>query len=338
MAEPQINYAALAAEHGGNERAAPQPSAPAAGHDFKILGVNIHVPGEEKPRLDSNIVGWGEDGAGVAPEDALAVGSGIRAVARSVASGGALSGVKSAIAQASPVVKYEIAHHALRAAGIPDAAAMPLAMMVSGYKRGAAPDVAPEGPHLDRSVPVRPSDLTPQQLKERIMAGSGTAPQVRGLPKPMVGVSAQPAVEPVASGPVAPALQAGPATPPSQTPPIAASGPSPEAPSPGIPNQKALNEAALAIRRQAYQQRLAQSAAAEAPPAPVPAAAANVKLSGAETTAFLDLMKRGLSGADAMKNVLMQRELVASLGTPTPTAAQTRFPKGMRGGKGSTNP
>jgi hypothetical protein len=56
-----------------------------------------------------------------------------------------------------------------------------------------------------------------------------------------------------------------------------------------------------------------------------------VKLSAAETKAFLDLLKRGMSGPDAMKNVLMQRELVATLGTPAPTAAQTRFPKGQRG-------
>lgn len=75
---------------------------------------------------------------------------------------------------------------------------------------------------------------------------------------------------------------------------------------------------------------MASAPPVEAAPAVAPAAA-NVKLSAAETKAFLDLMQRGMSGPDAMKNVLMQRALVESLGTPTPTPAQTRFPKGMRG-------
>lgn len=99
----------------------------------------------------------------------------------------------------------------------------------------------------------------------------------------------------------------------------------------GLPDQKALNEAALAIRRQAYQARTASTAAPEAAAAQLAETAAKVKLNGAEYQAFMSLLKRGMSAPDAMKNVLMQRELVATLGTSTPTAAQTRFPKGMRG-------
>src|SRR5262245_48340384 len=34
----------------------------------------------------------------------------------------------------------------------------------------------PTAPHLDRSVPVRPSDLTPDQLAQRIQYGTGTPP------------------------------------------------------------------------------------------------------------------------------------------------------------------
>jgi hypothetical protein len=152
-------------------------------------------------------------------------------------------------------------------------------------------------------------------------------------------------VEPVASAPAAPApvvaapVPGAPPVPPA-VPPSPESGPvapSPAAPSPAaaaLPDQRALNEAALAVRRQAYQERLkAQTSAqvAETAPAAAPAAAGTVKLSAAETKAFLDLMKRGMSGPDAMKNVLLQRSLVDTLGAPTPTAAQTRFPKGQRG-------
>lgn len=157
---------------------------------------------------------------------------------------------------------------------------------------------------------------------------------------------------PIASGPVAPvppaaapSVPSASAAPASAPPPIVASAPSPLAPpparmgpngllegrpggNPDMPDQGALNEAALAARRAAYQERLKTALPTAAPAAAAPA---NVKLNAAETKAFLDLMQRGMAGPEAMKNVLMQRELVQRLATPTPTAAETRFPKGMRG-------
>lgn len=167
--------------------------------------------------------------------------------------------------------------------------------------------------------------LTPTKLKDGLDL-------LTTLAKKAGTASESVAAEPVAAGPASPAPQAAPAPPVAAPPPPAASAPSPVAPPPasGLPDQRALNEAALAVRRAAYQARMS-SAPPPVEPAPAAAAAGNVKLSAAETKAFLNLMQRGMPGPDAMKNVLMQRELVQSLGTPTPTAAETRFPKGMRG-------
>lgn len=120
---------------------------------------------------------------------------------------------------------------------------------------------------------------------------------------------------------------------------------------PDLPDVRASSEAAMARRRAQVNQaesrvtpseppsirglherkeaevRSGALGAASTPPTPTP----NLKLNAAETRAFLDLLQRGMSGPEAMKNVLLQRELVGQLGTPTPTGKQTRFPKGMRG-------
>lgn len=175
--------------------------------------------------------------------------------------------------------------------------------------------------------------LTPTKFREGLdlltsMAkkAASTSPTASA---PVPAAPASPAaVSPAAGAPVAAAPA--PAAPP--VPPVAppslqsgSGGPSPAAQA--LPDQRALNEAALAARRAAYQARMQSAPPPVESPAPV---AGNVKLSAAEAKAFLDLMQRGMSGPEAMKNVLMQRELVATLGTPTPTAAQTRFPKGMR--------
>lgn len=235
-------------------------------------------------------------------------------IARAGIEGGVSAGARAAAAQATPQIKYELTKSALKAVGIPEPMAMAAAMFVSGYKKGvkAEPISAPSN--------VAPSGVeTAQEALARRMASAPVA-----APSPAVPV------EPVAVGPAAPAVPAAPVTPAAAPPQPAASAPSPVAApqaSP-LPDQKSLNEAALAVRRAAYQARMSSAPPVEAAPAPV---AGNVKLTAAETKAFLNLMQRGMPGPEAMKNVLMQRSLVESLGTPTPTAAETRFPKGMRG-------
>lgn len=215
---------------------APEPS---KGRDFKLLGVNIHIPAEEKPRLDSNMVGFSE-GGGVAPEDALMVGMGAKKVGQAVSSG-TIAAVKEAIAQAAPWMKYEVAHQVLRTAGVPEVVAVPLAGALSMYKGGAkgAGPVNPDAPHMDRSVPVKAGDLSSQQLRERILSGTGT-PQPRQpvtAARPMPGSVPEPPVTETAVAPPA-------SEPTLRLVPPASKGPSPTALS---------SDAALAARRELYQ-------------------------------------------------------------------------------------
>jgi hypothetical protein len=172
----------------------------------------------------------------------------------------------------------------------------------------------------------------------------------KAMGPPTASTPAAPSAAPVASAPAAPAPPAVRATPEAAPAPIAASAPSPvgRAPvpatpdepvirkgpdgllvgrpggNPNLPDQKALNEAAIAARRGGQ-----PTGAPSTPPAPT--SPQTPKLNAAETTAFLGLLKRGMSGPEALKNILLQRELVDQLGTPSPTANETRFPKGMRG-------
>lgn len=176
--------------------------------------------------------------------------------------------------------------------------------------------------------------LTPTKFREGLDLLTMLAEKAVGAKAEAAPPAPAAPVAPIGSAPAAPAPPievppppAASAPPPAAPPASAAPVPSPEAPPPGngLPDQRALNEA---VRRAAYQARMKTAPpVVEAPAAP----AANVKLSAVETKAFLDLMKRGMSGPDAMKNVLLQRSLVEQLGTPTPTGADTRFPKGMRG-------
>lgn len=285
------------------------PTAPPArtqGHDFKVLGINIHVPGEEKPRPDSNILGWGDQGAGIAPEDALAAGSVVRSVA-GAASGGMLAGVKAAVAQAAPVVKYEIIKTAFEKAGLPSSIAIPAAMAASGYRRGvkAAPAAVETAV---AEAPLRPPPNT-----------TGTSFSPAPMPVPSGG--------PPASAPVV------------QGPPAAVTVPVPTAPPPtaatpsgsGLPDQKALNEAALAARRAAYQQRLAAETAQATQASTGNVMAAASELTTEEKKALFDLVSRGVPGPDAVKNILAQRALRTQFNLTTPSEADIRFPKGMRG-------
>jgi hypothetical protein len=82
----------------------------------------------------------------------------------------------------------------------------------SGTPPLASP-AAPTGPHMDRSVPVQPSALTQQQLRERIFQGSGTPPVTPE--KPMIGVTSQAA--PVGQPPITVAPES-PMQPPADSP------------------------------------------------------------------------------------------------------------------------
>ncbi len=236
------------------------PAAPEkpSGRDFKIFGVNIHVPPEDKPRLDSNIAMVG--GVGIAPEDALMVGQAAKGIATATSAGGMVAGLKEAVKTANPVVKFEVSRRALKAVGVPDGVAEVIAFGVSGYRRGGKPPV-PEGPvsepgyprasstpapppapveppaHLDLSQRVPAGGLTQQQIAERLAATRAqgmTAPQV----EPVMAPRPSPSSVPVPEGPPEPSMEPVKPYAPSKSP------------------QQILNEEAIAKRRAAYQESL----------------------------------------------------------------------------------
>jgi hypothetical protein len=270
--------------------AAPTPRA--GGRDFKILGVNIHVPGEEKPRADANVIGWGSQGAGVAPEDLLMGGMMARGVARA-ASGGAGAAVKAAVAEASPLLKYEVTKTTLEKMRVPAPIAMLVAAAVSGYRGNGKKPAVPEVPAV--AEPRVPANAT----------GTGWTP----APMPT------PAAAPRASAPVAA---------PSGTP-----SPAPPAPAPPVTPPTAQEMAAQTLTRQGYSPAEAQAAVAQQPPAPAaattsPAAPTAPKpmLLAADFAAVQRLTSKGMPLPKAIAQVQAERALAERLGLPSPEQAR----------------
>jgi hypothetical protein len=201
--------------------------------------------------------------------------------------------------------------------------------------------------HLDRSVPVPPSVLTPQELSERILSGHGVP--TAAAPKPPIGgpvatppveapgVPAAAVAAPSAAAapvvPVAPTAAAAPAElvpaaasvrPPASAAPVAGLRPTPEsaAIAAALPDQRALNEAALAARRAAFQASQAAPAAG-----PVVPASGKMRLTLPEFKEFQRLIQRGMSLPDAERVVKLARDL----GADAPPVAATTFPKMTRG-------
>ena len=92
-----------------------------------------------------------------------------------------------------------------------------------------------------------------------------------------------------------------------------------------LPDQKALNEAALARRRAEYQALVQADAAAASAPAGPPAA--RLKLTAPESKEYLRLRQAGMTDPQAIQALQAARDFQARFGTPTPTVAETKFPK-----------
>jgi hypothetical protein len=188
--------------------AAPPP-APAGGswYDHPVLGRIWRPPGvaagqdATSKRRDSVVLGWGDNGGGVAPEDLLMLGQAGRAITGAAKLGGALGGVKEAIIQASPVIKYEATRATLRAAHVPDAIASPVAMLISGYKRGGGSAAAAEtAAETQVSKPGFPKLTKTPAPAVAPPSGEGPYGSAPGFPR-MTRTGAPPAPPPSGEGP-----------------------------------------------------------------------------------------------------------------------------------------
>jgi hypothetical protein len=257
------------------------------------------------------------------------------AVVRAGLSEGAAAAAKAAAAQTNPVIKFEVARRTMKAVGAPEWLALPVAYYLSGYTKGAKPGpVDPAAPHLDRSVPVQPGALTQEQIAERVFSGQGTPPpqvakpalgRVRGV-RDVIAPDVQPAPPGAAppDAPAPPAATGDPAVVPPSPPGSAGPPPAPPVTNP-LPDQRALNEAALAARRAAYQARV--SAAGEADAVAQTPAPARIKLTAPESREYLRLRQAGMTDPQTMEALQAARAFQQRFGTPTPTVAETTFPK-----------
>jgi hypothetical protein len=272
--------------------ATPSTPPPAKGRDFKILGVNIHVPAEQPARPDSNILSVG--GVGVSPEDALMGGMATRAVVSSARSGGAVAGAVEAAKQATPLIKYEAAKAVYRGMGIPEPFAAVLASVTAGYKRGAKPVAeAPAGAPAPTAAPPAPYEQAIAEAKQAV-AARPTVAAPASPPAAAPGAPAPPAAASVGTG--GPPMTA--AVPPAAPPAMPAGRVA-------TPPPSVLDPAAQAIRDQT------------APATATPVATPKLTLSAAEVSEIQRLTKQGKSLKEALDLVARQRALVQRLGLPT---------------------
>lgn len=259
---------------------------------------------------------------GMPPESLVIPGIGIgRAMMGGLSTGAkAAAGAKAAYDQAAPAVKYELAKQGLESVGVPSAVAIPLAIAVSGYRRGRAPvkakvetaaspasppasrPVAP-APEVAPSAPVtaRPStpgsSLSPQRIQNELGI------QARRQKVTLTESQYQAATELVTQG---------------RTP------------------TEAVAEMAKA--------KVATPVPAATTPAPAPAAPTSkvkaprrAKLTADEADEYLRLTGKGLSHEQAVEALMQQRKLAAKLGTPTPEAVRRRVEQRNKTGRWPTD-
>lgn len=294
---------------------------------------------------------------GVPPE--LAVTSGL-GIARAAGAHG-LSAIQRAYAGAqatgeilTPVVKYEIAHQVLRGMGTPEAIALPLALAVSGLRRGTKPASSPASAPAAPASPAAASPAAPAPAAAPSApaaapaspVGSGPSPGPAG-PPPRYGQ--HPLAEPPYGG--------GRATAPPQgdTVRLPAAQRTPGQMSP----QWIQNDLGLAARRSKVTLTEPQYQAAEklvregmspadavadvarrvtsaapvsaaspatppSPKAPTKKGPTRARLTADEADEYLRLLDRGMSHDEAVAALMQQRTLAKKLGTPTPDSVRHR--------------
>lgn len=227
---------------------------------------------------------------------------GVGAIARAGLVDGAMGAVKTAVGQATPLLKYEATKSTLEHLHVPTPIAMAAAIAVSGYRGN--------GKHPP--VPVA--------------AEAAPAAEAAAIP------AAAPSVAPPESVP-APTAPAAPVVPPST--PLPSPGPPPALPKLKLSDLTADEKQALQglvaegrskseVLAKIAELRATQPAIATAPPAPPPQSPIPAKpsLLAAEMPEFQRLLKSGKSMKEAMDLIQQQRELVQKLGLPSATEAR----------------
>lgn len=309
---------------------------PAEDRQFKLYS-QLHRPDNPDTEIAFGLLGG------------LSVARAVAGTASMVAKVGA--GVKAALGQAAPIVKFEGARMIAEGLGAKPQHAIMIASAVTGFNpamrgigkivdaaKGAAKG-AGEGAAAEATVAARAPAAVPSGM------GRASEPAYRGAPAPTPQTAVPPVPAPAAAM-GADAVETGAVSRPA---PSAAAAPAPASAQRPARAPK-LSEADLsAEERQALEglvkeghskkdvlaelskHRAATAPAAPAqpaaPPAPTPAAPARAggapRLAAAETTEYLRLIRLGKTPAEAMEQIAAERAMVKRLGLPDPEEART---------------
>lgn len=209
-------------------------------------------------------------------------------------SGGLVSGAVEAATQLTPVLKYEATKATLEHLGVPAPIAIPLAMAVSGYKRGAKPTVTP---------------------RAATTAAEGEAVA---------------AAAPHASPPATPTSAVGPDVPRSAPAPPAGSGWSPQR----IQNELGLaaRRSKVTLTEEEYAAAAEQVAQGHAPAGVVSQLKAmkaaqappKLRLDSEESKVYTQLRRTGKTHQEASQAIEQLRTLAAKLGTPASAVVRSQ--------------
>lgn len=282
------------------------PPKPTQGYDKVtkgLFGQDIHEwqsanGASESNRPDSSLLG-------LPPELAITSGLGIgRAIAGEA--GGMVSrayaGAKAATEQAAPAIKYEATKATLEHLGVPSAVAIPIALTVSGLKRGPktptsvvseaeaagaarvsppastpAVPASPVAPGASQSVPTRPAG--PQWSPQRVRNEVGMAERRGGL---LLTEAQRAEADRLVEQGMAP------------------------------------REAIQTAAGPAAETSAATPSVAPAASAPATAVAPKAHLTAAESQAYTRLRRAGKTHQEAVQAIETQRDLAQRLGTPSP--------------------
>lgn len=266
---------------------------------------------------------------------------------------------KATATAVAPQAKYEIVRTTLTAAGVPPQYAIPVAMVLSGLRRGASkPDVAGGMSEAGRvATETSAGDEAIARLNRIIDEAKAQPVNVRLVKsEPMPSAAAPAAPPPAPAAAPAPVDQVRPQSPQTYTE-APAQTPSPLT-SPQIADQLGLASARAKVNLTAAQHRTAfrmvryegatpaeavqkvSGVAVPPPEAPVPASSPTPPpdIAPSELAVWTRLIKQGKTPEQAAKAILDLRALRGQLGTPSVEAVEARVAERNRTGRWSGEP
>jgi len=261
--------------------------------------------------------------------------------------GGVSAAIRGAAAMTvAPQIKYQLTLSVLHALGIPNTAAMPVALAVSNIRLGKG--AAPEAPMLSGEKPPVPMEA-PRDLTNRLRAENFAKAGGQDAARAEMSAALEAHQAEMAARTAAPPETVGGGTPPPSGPPAAPASPAAQtltgppppaevapAAAPKFPTQKALNELALAARRakvtltpdteRAGLELMQQGASAESVVANVQRMqAVKDRIPAADVSAYLKLRQAGKTDAEATSAIAAMRSLRSRFSLPTADDVKSTF-------------